>query len=646
MRPTLIPLLLAGTFLQASLADVSALRWRSWTDCRQGWSMSASPKAAWFGCGGAVWRYDFQTGKIRAWTALDGLPLETAEGVRVQVSGDDVCLLHFGCELYLHQPGKGWRRLGTRHFKRRRFVAAIGPRNDVYALDTTGTIWHLRGDAWQEHAKTVFGEALFALEGGFVIGHSTQRLGRGTSRSSTAYLDAATGKTTYYAHNEALHMQCPQRHFSAGPKAYLVFASRRAGEMAYFRVEGPKLVEDAAARKLDPHSPLPGLSGLARGGLVPPGLLPPVHVNNHRTLLHGDAWSYDPATGQWTFLHKDVAPAYRRMDPKTRETWVYRRVDRREVMRLVKVGDPKTEPAVLRTVANSPYVLGSVQFKDASGQWWGAGKIRARRPGERDRFIAFRIDEKNRRHLYDVERGIDGGYRPQIQLSPRGAVWVWSEKTSSRYDRRTDAFQRGEPWDDFAFKFGPWELSLAGPISSAGQKLCRKVNGKWEPLANPFGAGRLLGNPAMIRADRMLLSAPPLGVLEYDATNDRWIVLHANGSFRAGFTPQGYRVLAGKSCTLLLEGDPFVAPPDVSKESEALSQLLKLMDSDNWRQREDATQKLKKLYPNVRERLIHAAEDKSLSLEVRVRIWGVLRDVSAGPIQLPSLLRRMHPLVK
>ena len=608
--------------------------------------MSASPKAAWFGCGGAVWRYDFQTGKIRAWTALDGLPLETAEGVRVQVSRADVCLLHFGRQLYLHETGKGWRRLPTERFKAQRFSVSIGPRNRVYALDTNAMLWRLEGESWRQTVKTVFGEALFALEGGFVIGYSTQRLGGGRSRTSTAYLDAETGKTTYYAHNEALHMQCPRRHFSAGGKAYLVFARRRAGEVAYLRAEGPKLVEDAAARNLDPYSKLPGLSRLAGGGLVPPGLLPPVHVDNHRTLLHGDAWSYDPATGRWTDLRKGLAPVYCRMDPKTREVWVHRRVQGRQVMRLVKVRDPKTEPVVLRTVANLPYVLGSVNFKDPWGQWWGTGRIKARRLGERERFIAFRIDEEDRRHLYDVERGMAGGYRPQIQLSPRGAVWVWSQTTCRRYDATKDAFVQGQPWDDFAFKFGPWELSLAGPISSGGQKLCRKVNGRWQPLTSPFGTGRLLGSPAMIRGDRMLLSAPPLGVLEYDAKNDRWIVLHADGSFKAGFTSQGCRVLAGKSCTLLLEGDPFVAPPDVSKESEALSQLLKLMDSDRWRQREDATQKLKKLYPKVRERLIHAAEDKSLSLEVRVRILSVLGDMSGSTIRLPSLLRRMHPIVK
>jgi len=72
-------------------------------------------------------------------------------------------------------------------------------------------------------------------------------------------------------------------------------------------------------------------------------------------------------------------------------------------------------------------------------------------------------------------------------------------------------------------------------------------------------------------------------------------------------------------------------------------QLLKLMDDDRWRVRDDATQKLKKLYPKVADRVAAAAKDTSLSLEVRMRLQEILRG-STSDWPMGSLFRSMHPL--
>ena len=137
------------------------------------------------------------------------------------------------------------------------------------------------------------------------------------------------------------------------------------------------------------------------------------------------------------------------------------------------------------------------------------------------------------------------------------------------------------------------------------------------------------------------------GALEYSAKADRWVLLHEYGGFRAGYAPTGQRVLVNRYCVLLYDGDPM-AP--VSREAEKgqaiVDTLLKLLDHDRWRVREDATEKLKKLCPAVADRLVAAAKDPSLSVEVRFRLELILRKNTSGLLAMVSLFRSMHPLVK
>ena len=137
------------------------------------------------------------------------------------------------------------------------------------------------------------------------------------------------------------------------------------------------------------------------------------------------------------------------------------------------------------------------------------------------------------------------------------------------------------------------------------------------------------------------------GVMEYSAKSDRWALLHSYGGFRAGYTATGQRVLVNRYCVLLYDGDPM-APVNREAEGEQaiVDELLKLLDHDRWRIREDATEKLKKLFPVVADRLAAAAKDPSLSVEARIRIEMVLEKNASGMLPMIGLFRSMHPLVK
>ena len=137
------------------------------------------------------------------------------------------------------------------------------------------------------------------------------------------------------------------------------------------------------------------------------------------------------------------------------------------------------------------------------------------------------------------------------------------------------------------------------------------------------------------------------GVLEYSAKADRWVLLHEFGYFRAGYTPTGQRLLVNRYCVLLYDGEPMAPVSREDKKEQAIvDKILKLLDDDRWRVREDATKKLKKLYPAVADRLAAAAKDPSLSMEVRLRLKLILKKNASGPLPMVSLFRSMHPLVK
>ncbi len=626
-------------------------KWHCWSDAGLSMTVGYGGDCIWLGGAGLVWRYDVKTRKRQVFTPCDGLPLEQDVVVQLAVASDGRCVLRFaaGLPAYLYHPEKGWGRLPLPQGGR---DVAFSPDNTLYCLQWEGPgrtcIWRLDGSTWQVAARVPSCQAFVPLKSGFLLGHL--RVSRnGGIRSVIAYVGPEGGKPTVYEKQEGVFMDAPRRHFHFGQDTYVLLRSRTASD-AWRRVTPRGLLKDGRAAKLDPANAMPVPTGkpsdipevnacrrralMAMPGLLP-ALRPPEHLADHGAVL-GARYAYDPISGVWKDRSAGLAPVFRNtINHATWEAWWSTSVDGRRVRQLVRLADGKRHP--IRNIPD-PRILGGFRFKDSAGRWWGAGKA-----GRPEKFFAFRLDADDTIRRYPCARGIDGGYRPQVQLSPNGNVWIWTEKTCLRYDKTNDKFIRDDPWEDFAFEFGPWRLSIAGAISSFGQAVYRKENGVWRPMPAPFGEGSLRGNPAMIRGDRMLISGRR-GVHEYNATDDRWVLLHEYGGFRAGFTPTGQRVLVNRHCVLLYDGDPM-APPDrgARKEQKVVDELLKLMDNDRWRIRNDATEKLKKLYPRVADRIAAAAKDKSLSLEVRLRLEKILKEKMANwPIV--SLFRSMHPL--
>ncbi len=629
--------------------------WYCWSDAGLARTAGYGADCIWLAGSGLVWRYDIKTGKRDVFTPCDGLPLEEDVATRLAVAGDGRCVIGFSRRLpaYLYRPGKGWQELPL---PKGGGDVSFGPDDTLYCLQWNGfaqtRIWRRDGSEWKVVAAVPSCQAFVPLKSGFLLGHTAVKQGGSGVRQVVAYVGPDGGGTVVYEREKGLFMQAPVRHFHAGEETYVLFRSR-TGQDAYRRVTPQKLLKDERAAKLDPANALPlgkpsgdpriDRARRAKLRMIPgllPALLPPQHLADHTAVLNGRRYAYAPAKRTWTDLAAGMAPVFRNTyDPATREAWWSTRVDGKRVRQLVKLEGNQRRP--LRKIPE-PGFLGGFKFKDSAGRWWGAGRM-----GNREMFFAFRLDSNDDKiRRYPCPRGIDGGYRPQVQLSPKGNVWIWTEKTCLRYDEANDKFVEDEPWDDFAFAFGPWQLSMAGAISSLGQAVYRKEKGTWRPMPEPFGNGSLRGAPGMIQGDRMLICGRR-GVLEYSAKADRWVLLHEYGGFRAGYTPTGQRVLVNRYCVLLYDGDPMApAGREAEKEQAIVDELLKLLDHDRWRVREDATQKLKKLCPAVADRLVAAAKDPSLSLEVRVRLELILKKNASGLLPMVSLFRSMHPLVK
>ena len=165
---------------------------------------------------------------------------------------------------------------------------------------------------------------------------------------------------------------------------------------------------------------------------------------------------------------------------------------------------------------------------------------------------------------------------------------------------------------------------------------------------NPFGGKCLCGTPQLVHGDRMIAFCPGMGIVEYDATHDRWVRLHSRivnqyVSNSARFDKHGRRFLTVGGL-LHYDSDPF-APPDAAERTRRrqFDLLLKRLDADQWRDRDAAMAELTKRLAEFRPWLVTAMY-RRLSPEVRNRVKLVLesRKVSV-PVGL-ALFDRMRML--
>ena len=321
---------------------------------------------------------------------------------------------------------------------------------------------------------------------------------------------------------------------------------------------------------------------------------------------------------------------------------------------------------------------GRPRFQDGRGDWWIAGVW----------CKTFLRWDGTDPHRYQT--GVPGAFgcnlakgRARLFLSPEGNVWgYFHDRSWRRYDPEADKFVLAEPFDEFAFRFGPWTLAVIGdhwqsfhddPYSHVG-RVFRKQRGRWRAMPLPIRDGLEInspdfpvwGNRYMVRGDRMIVSCD-LGTFEYDCRSGQWARLHHGDKYLAGFDSRGRRILVGYGeCIYVFDGDPFTHPAAICKtlrdahssggsdQEKEFERLLRLMDDSKWKVREQATEQMKALCLKVPMLLQRAVANSSLSLEVHCRLEGVLRGLDLKTRRrdsltvlrkaMPaSLLEQMHP---
>ena len=299
-------------------------------------------------------------------------------------------------------------------------------------------------------------------------------------------------------------------------------------------------------------------------------------------------------------------------------------------------------------------------IRDAQGRWWWIGYDKTSGTGahtESLRWGVIRLSGTDT-HLYPT-KPFRSGFAGFLFYGASKRIWLCDAGGWSVWDASADRFVPGEPWEEFAFAFGPWTLSLVAdrgdlcPLPAVGQRqevrsLRRKQGGSWAPMANPFGSDELIGAPGMVRGNRMLASTHRTGVLEYDVTNDRWVRLYPESGYDAFFDAAGRRMLVCDTRILAFDGDPFDGPSGnaaAAQEIADFDKLLQRMDDDKWRVREQATAEMEKIARKHVQWLRAALDHPQTSLEVQWRIRRILRStgLDKAPLQTPkSLFDQMH----
>ncbi len=585
--------------LAGSAARGDGLRWRVWVDANDHLGAVPAGHYLWAAGPSVIWRVDRRTGDVRAYTDLQGLPLSKYSPTNPTGASDGrfACVIH--AAIYQFDAGGEVSCLRP-PLQSEPFRIAFGPDDQLYLLDGRNeTIWSRKGDVWVPVRPVPQTQNFLPTRGGFVLSSVSGVRGAGFIGREEGEFDPFPAVRDIDFRRPPIYVDGRAYVLGRDVRGFEVLASIRDGKLAV-EAEQPVGIDLATGRPL--HFAL-GREGmeLAMGGdetmlSVPPaqgfiwrdsdGALwtgatrwdakqrkwiahrPPIHIERIDRLTDPQWYRWDAETDGWQRAVDDLGPAHREaFDPATSEFWrsTYRRgepgTESEPIMEQVKIVDG--ERRVIRTIDMPPRVsIGLPQFADAAGDWWAVGQVL-----HEHKFFAVRIDRHGRVHTYPSGPGSAGGWRPQIQRSRSGRVWVWEDKAHRRYDPEADAFVEDEPWADFAFPFGRWTLSLAGPISSIGQVVYRKTNGGWEPLPSPLAGrgarGGVRGAPGMIRGDRMMVNilGPGLGIYEYDAARHRWAYLHGS-LLQARFTEDGRRLFTSPFVAFMLEGDPFAARPE------------------------------------------------------------------------------------
>ncbi len=661
----------------ASPSSRASGRWSCWAGSPSFGPRAATPKALWFSdwFGGSIWRYDLQTRKTEVFSMLDGLPLEQGLLERMVTASSEQCAIMIRRNyskgfVFLWGPENGWRALPL--LPQGNYVRDIafdlnGRLLALHAVHDGCAISRFDDGKWVHISTAPDSDALVPLADGVVV----TKLGRGQEMSATFVPSAAPdkaksaklsrvncghflyyhlgGKTLCLPTNTGQRIMGANEGFELTPEGFrkcltgrfLGFDLKAGGFLTCKVLEA---TDDHILVKPDiPDAPEIRLSfdscrrfhpfrdpmghiwvGDKRwdgrewrtiaGGWSFPG---PVYRANERDYARlsddGSRWSLVNPDIPWgAFIRNSADSTY----------WTTTSYSGKGKLRLIRVTGGKRE--VVRSIPFAAY-SGTPSCRTSDGDWWWGcygqrGIVRLTAKGTKE-------------YPSKVHRLI---------LSPRGHLWCNTEGNEyTRYDPGRDAFIPDKPWDDFSFDFGKWKLSYIPSIN--GSALWRKTDAGWAPFRMPFSPNNVQVRCNPVYRDRLLVSAGDIGVLEYNAMLRQWARL-TDTFYRASFDERGRRILAGNG-VLVYDGDPWTAFKPDADDEPVFQRLLKQMDDDEWKVRDEATRAMAKDIHKFLNRIVEAADDRSLSLEVRARLKTILPAEGTCLPAPPALFRTMHPVL-
>lgn len=644
--------------------------WRAWINADWPVCWGGGGDSLWFGGRGHFpYRYDIRTGQFDAATVLDGLPFDLLSEVVISPTGAAATMVNG--RIYLCQPGGKWRCLaysppavsGT---LTNPMFTSDGELRCVLSNQGAGPLLRWVRGQWISVCDLPPSEYRFAApkgvvsmiseSGGFcnfryygedgTVGEPRRLAGR-MSPPGHCWL----GDRQYLFPQNAEIPGCGYVWSKAWPitatgvgaveTADVLGLDLKAGRLLHLKAtthpDGNvlRVVDVPDLEKAEIHVPkdwrdnrlLPvrdgnghlwvgpnRWDGKAWQVMRPSNAAPPLFTR------YPDRYRYDPKTGQLMARVPNAPPDALWVDPATGLGWLRESVPGGGFRYLWAEFTPEG-PKTLRTV-ESRRNLGQCAFQAAPTEWWFGG-------GQGD---VFRVDDAGVHPVNAPPLGV-------LMLSPKGTVWMEGAPTV-RYDRERGQFVDGEPFDDFAVKWGAWTLSRPGGANPA-RVYCKDSDGTWRPFTGFDGRVEGPEHQVMtlrntIHGQRMVGRVEGQGLVMFDAATRQSILLAGRDVFNPWTNPQfddaGRLWLLNSYTALMYDGDPFA-----KTGREEIDRLLAQMDDPVFARREAASRRMKELCQadgQLREELLAR---ENLAPEVRYRLEQIASARSVG------LIRRMHP---